>query len=51
MLPVKHVAPKILMIVNYCRRQLARRLYWAASAYHKEEGAIPLSEAQAWLVV
>ena len=37
MLPVKHLAPKILMImeINYCGRQLAQRLGWAASAYHK----------------
>ena len=41
MLPMKHLSPKILMAVNYCRRQLARRLGWAAPAYHKKEGAIP----------
>ena len=28
MLPVKHLAPKIIMAVNYCWRQLARRLGW-----------------------
>ena len=40
MLPVKHLVPKILkiMAVNYCGRQLARRLGWAAPAYHKKEG-------------
>ena len=39
-LSVKHLAPKI-MAVNYCGRQLARRLAWAAPAYHKKEGATP----------
>ena len=29
------------MAVNYCGRQLARRLGWAAPAYHKKEGATP----------
>ena len=29
------------MAVNYCGHQLARRLGWAAPAYHKKEGAIP----------
>ena len=27
------------MAVNYCGRQLARRLRWVAPAYHKKEGA------------
>ena len=40
MLPVRHPAPKI-MAVNYCLLQLARRLGWAAPAYHKKEGATP----------
>ena len=31
------------MAVNYCGLQLARRLGWAAPAYHKEEGAFPHS--------
>ena len=38
MLPVKHLEPKILMAVNYCGRQLARRLGLVAPAYHKKEG-------------
>ena len=43
MLPVKHLAPKILkiMAVNYCGRQQAKRLGWAAPAYSKKEGATP----------
>ena len=41
MFPVRHLAPKILMAINYCGRQLARRLEWAAPAYHKKEGATP----------
>ena len=39
MLPVIHLALKILMAVIYCGRQLARRLWWAATAYHENEGA------------
>ena len=40
MLPLKHLAPQILMAVNYyCWRQLARWLGWAEPAYHVEEGA------------
>ena len=41
MLPVKHLAQKILkiMAVNYCWRQLARRLGWMAPACHENEGA------------
>ena len=37
MLPVRHLAPTILkiMVVNYCGRQPARWLGWAAPAYHK----------------
>ena len=38
---VKHLAPKILMAVNYCESQLAQRLEWAAPAYHKKDGATP----------
>ena len=41
MLPIKHIASKILTVVNYCGRQLARRLGWAAPAYHKKECATP----------
>ena len=37
MLLVKHLAPKILMAVNYCGRQLARTLGWAAPAYHDKQ--------------
>ena len=29
------------MVVNYCGRQLARRLEWVAGAYHEKEGPIP----------
>ena len=39
MFPVEHLASKILIAVNYCGRQLARRLGWEAPAYHKKEGA------------
>ena len=47
-LPAKQLATKIFMAVNYCGRQLAQRLGWAATsskvgwaapAYHKKEGA------------
>ena len=41
MLPVTHHTPQILVAVNYCRCQLAKRLRWAAPAYHKKEGATP----------
>ena len=41
MLPVKHLAPKILMAVYYWGRQLAQRLGWAAPAYRRREGATP----------
>ena len=40
--PCKHLAPNILstMAVNYCGRQLTRRLVWSATpAYHKKERA------------
>ena len=40
MLPVGHHAPKIIMVVNYCGRQLARSLGWAAPAFH-ERGVPP----------
>ena len=44
MLPAIHLAPNILIIVeiNYCGRQLARRLGSAAPAYHEKEGATPI---------
>ena len=32
-------APKIIMAVNYCGRQQAQRLGWAAPANDKKEGA------------
>ena len=35
--PVKHLATKILITVNYCGHQLDRLLGWAAPAYHKKE--------------
>ena len=40
MLPVKHVAQKILkvMAVNHSGHQLARRLGWVAPAYHEQDG-------------
>ena len=38
-LPVKHLAPKIHMEVNYCGLNLAQRLRCVAPAYHKKEGA------------
>ena len=38
MLPVKHLAPKILMAVNYYGHLLARRLGWVAPVCHKREG-------------
>ena len=41
MLPVQHLAPKIIMSVNYCGRQLARTFGWEAPAFHKTEGAAP----------
>ena len=43
MIPVKHIAPKILkiMAVNYCGCHIARRLGWAAPAYHEKEGGTP----------
>ena len=43
MIPVRHLAPKILkiMAVNYCGCQLDGRLTWVAPAYHKNEGATP----------
>ena len=41
MLLVKHLAPKIIMAVNYCGRKLAQSLRWAAFAYHKKDGATP----------
>ena len=40
-LPVRHLAPRILNELNYCGRQLARRLGWAAPAFHKEKDATP----------
>ena len=43
--PVKHLAQKILMAVNYCGRQLNRRLGWTAPAYHEKEGAAPHPDA------
>ena len=38
MLPVRHLAPRILMTVHYCGRLLACILEWTALAYHKREG-------------
>ena len=32
---------KVLMAIDYCGHQLARRLGWPAPAYLKEEGATP----------
>ena len=39
MLPVQHLAPEILIDVDYCEHQLGRWLVWMASAYRKMEGA------------
>ena len=41
MLPVRHQAPIILKVVavNYCVRQLAKWLGWAAHAYPKKKSA------------
>ena len=39
MLPVKHLAPKILIADNNCGRQLDRRSGWVAQAYYKKVGA------------
>ena len=41
--PVKHLAQKIVA-VNYCGRQLAIMMGWAAPAYHKKEGATLIRE-------
>ena len=41
MLPVRRLAPKILMAVNYCLRQQSRGLSWTTSAYLRKEGANP----------
>ena len=41
MLPVKHLAPKILIAANYCGHQLAPRIGWMATACHKKEGLTP----------
>ena len=43
MLPVSIPTQKILKIVavNHCGHQLARRLGWAAPAYHIKEGPTP----------
>ena len=40
---VKHIAPKVIIAVNCCGRQLVRRLEWSATAYHKNVGATPHS--------
>ena len=39
MLSVRHLTPKICMVVNYCGRQLAQRFGWAAPAYLIKEDA------------
>ena len=39
LLPVRHLAPQILMAVNYHGRSLDGWLGWAAPAYHKKESA------------
>ena len=39
MLPGRHLAPKTFTAVNYCGRQLARRLRCFSPVYHKWEGA------------
>ena len=37
--PVRHLAPKILMAVNYFRCRQAQWLGLAEAVYHEEEGA------------
>ena len=39
--PSKTSSPKILMADNYCGCQLAHRLGWTTTAYHKKIGATP----------
>ena len=53
MLPVKHLAQKILkiMAVNYCGRQQDRRYGWAAPAYHKKEVATTHPSVQVYPAV
>ena len=46
MLPVEHLAPRIIIAVDHCWRQIAQRLLWTAPAYHKKEGATPHLGAQ-----
>ena len=41
MLFVRHLAPQILMAVDFCGCQIAQRLGWARPAHHKKEGATP----------
>ena len=43
MLSVSHLAQRILKVMayNYCGRQLAQRLGWAAPDYHEKKGATP----------
>ena len=44
MSPVKHLAQRIIVVVNYCWHQLARSLGWATPAYHNKEGASSFSK-------
>ena len=46
MLPVKQLAPRILMAFNYCGCQLARRLGWASTADFRNDGATQHSEVR-----
>ena len=39
MLPVKYLAPNIVMAVNYSGSRLASRIVWAATDHHKKEDA------------
>ena len=41
MLPVEHLGPIFLKSVNYCGRQLARILGWAAPACHQKKFTTP----------
>ena len=38
---MKYLAPKILIAVDYCGRQIAGILGWVAPAYLRKEGATP----------
>ena len=41
MCPVRHLPPKFLLAVAYCRHQLASSCFWETSANHRNKGVIP----------